>query len=90
MNAAGFSYMRIPLGASDFSASGKRLYSLVYLWRDVWSSVAYSFDDTSGDTSFNNFDINRAPSYLFSVLKDIQSLNNSEWANFNFQLVLNS
>ncbi|KAF9444952.1 glycoside hydrolase family 30 protein [Macrolepiota fuliginosa MF-IS2] len=58
MNAAGFSYMRIPLGASDFSAS------------------AYSYDDTSGDTSFSNFDINHTPSTVFSVLKDIQSLNN--------------
>ncbi|XP_006455887.1 hypothetical protein AGABI2DRAFT_188016 [Agaricus bisporus var. bisporus H97] len=58
MNAAGFSYMRIPLGASDFSAS------------------AYSYDDTPGDTSFNNFDINRTPSYVFSVLNDIKAVNN--------------
>lgn len=35
----------------------------------------YSLDDTNGDTSFNSFNIDRAPSYLFSVLKDIQSLN---------------
>ncbi|KAH9922871.1 glycoside hydrolase [Epithele typhae] len=42
-NAAGFSYLRIPLGASDFSAS------------------VYSFDDR--------------PSYLFSVLNDIRSIN---------------
>ncbi|KAF8064208.1 glycoside hydrolase [Lyophyllum atratum] len=56
-NAAGLSYLRVPLGASDFSA------------RD------YSFDDTNGDTSFSNFDINRAPSYLFSVINDIKSVN---------------
>ncbi|KAF9502119.1 glucan endo-1,6-beta-glucosidase [Pleurotus eryngii] len=56
-NAAGLSYIRIPIGASDFSAS------------------QYSLDDTNGDTSFNSFNIDRAPSYLFSVLKDIQSLN---------------
>ncbi|KAJ8503103.1 hypothetical protein ONZ45_g11150 [Pleurotus djamor] len=57
-NAAGLSYIRVPIGASDFSAS------------------LYSFDDTSGDTSFNNFNINRAPSYLFSVLKDVIAVNN--------------
>ncbi|PBK71630.1 glucan endo-1,6-beta-glucosidase [Armillaria solidipes] len=57
-NAAGLNYIRVPLGASDFSAG------------------AYSFDDTSGDTSFNGFNINDAPSYLFSVLKDIYSVNN--------------
>ncbi|KAI0333701.1 glycoside hydrolase [Cubamyces sp. BRFM 1775] len=56
-NAAGLSYLRVPLGASDFSAS------------------VYSFDDVSGDTAFNHFDINRAPSYLFSVTRDIQSIN---------------
>lgn len=54
---AGFSYLRVPIGASDFSAN------------------VYSLDDTSGDTSFNSFDIDRAPSYLFSVIKDILSIN---------------
>ncbi|KAK0463046.1 glucan endo-1,6-beta-glucosidase [Desarmillaria tabescens] len=57
-NAAGLNYIRVPLGASDFSAG------------------PYSFDDTNGDTSFNAFNINDAPSYLFSVLKDIYSINN--------------
>ncbi|KAL1740014.1 glycoside hydrolase family 30 protein [Schizophyllum fasciatum] len=56
-NAAGLSYVRVPLGASDFSAG------------------LYSFDDVNGDISFNSFNINRAPSYLFTVLKDIQSIN---------------
>lgn len=56
-NAAGLSYVRVPLGASDFSAS------------------LYNFDNVHGDTAFNNFNINKAPSYLFSVLKDIQSIN---------------
>ncbi|KII83681.1 glycoside hydrolase family 30 protein [Plicaturopsis crispa FD-325 SS-3] len=56
-NSAGLSYVRVPLGASDFSAT------------------TYSFDDTSGDTSLNDFNINNAPSYLFSVLKDIMSVN---------------
>ncbi|KAH8115004.1 glycoside hydrolase [Phellopilus nigrolimitatus] len=56
-NAAGLSYLRVPLGASDFSAN------------------LYSYDDTSGDTSFNDFSINAAPSYVFSVISDIQSVN---------------
>ncbi|KAF8890712.1 glycoside hydrolase superfamily [Infundibulicybe gibba] len=54
-NAAGLSYLRVPLGASDFS------------------SHLYSFDDTNGDTSFSKFNINAAPAYVFSVIKDIQS-----------------
>ncbi|KJA25268.1 glycoside hydrolase family 30 protein [Hypholoma sublateritium FD-334 SS-4] len=57
-NAAGLNYIRVPLGASDFSAN------------------LYSLDDTSGDTSFSHFNINNIPSYVFSVLKDIQSTNN--------------
>ncbi|KAF9485722.1 glycoside hydrolase [Pholiota conissans] len=56
-NAAGLNYIRIPLGASDFSAS------------------LYSLDDTNGDTSFSNFNINNVPASVFSVLKDIQSTN---------------
>ncbi|KAJ7873048.1 glycoside hydrolase [Mycena olivaceomarginata] len=56
-NAAGINYIRVPLGASDFSAN------------------LYSFDDASGDTSFNSFNIAKAPSYLYSVIKDIQSVN---------------
>ncbi|KAJ6615380.1 glucan endo-1,6-beta-glucosidase [Mycena sp. CBHHK59/15] len=56
-NAAGISYIRVSLGASDFSAN------------------LYSFDDTSGDTSFNSFNIGKAPSYLYTVLNDIQSVN---------------
>ncbi|THU93388.1 glucan endo-1,6-beta-glucosidase [Dendrothele bispora CBS 962.96] len=56
-NAAGLNYIRIPLGASDFSAN------------------LYSFDDSNGDTSFNNFNINVAPGYLFSVLNDIKNIN---------------
>ncbi|KAH7922519.1 glycoside hydrolase family 30 protein [Leucogyrophana mollusca] len=57
-NAAGFSYIRVPLGASDFSTD------------------AYSYDDTSGDTSLSDFDIGAAPSDVFSVLTDILSINN--------------
>ncbi|KAF7331172.1 Glucan endo-1,6-beta-glucosidase [Mycena sanguinolenta] len=32
------------------------------------------YDDTSGDTSFSDFNIGKAPSYVYSVLKDIQSI----------------
>ncbi|KAF8991123.1 glycoside hydrolase family 30 protein [Cyathus striatus] len=56
-DAAGLSYVRITVGASDFSP------------------FVYSLDDTSGDTTFANFSINRTPSYVFSVLRDIRSLN---------------
>ncbi|TFY51782.1 hypothetical protein EVJ58_g10384, partial [Rhodofomes roseus] len=56
-NAAGMSYLRVPLGASDFSAS------------------TYTFDDTSGDTSLSNFNINAAPSYLYSTIADIRTVN---------------
>ncbi|KAI0648146.1 glycoside hydrolase [Trametes meyenii] len=56
-NSAGFSYLRIPLGASDFSAS------------------VYSLDDVKGDTAMKHFDINKTPSYVFSVLNDIRSIN---------------
>ncbi|KAF8883226.1 glycoside hydrolase family 30 protein [Infundibulicybe gibba] len=57
VNAAGLNFIRVPIGASDFSAS------------------LYSLDDTSGDTSFSQFNIDRSPSYLFSVLADIRSIN---------------
>ncbi|KAF8797529.1 glycoside hydrolase family 30 protein [Phlegmacium glaucopus] len=56
-NAAGLNYIRVSIGASDFSAN------------------LYSLDDTSGDTSFSKFNINVTPSYVFSVLKDILSIN---------------
>ncbi|KIK64378.1 glycoside hydrolase family 30 protein [Collybiopsis luxurians FD-317 M1] len=56
-NAAGLSYVRVPIGATDFSAS------------------VYSLDDSNGDTSFNSFNINRVPAYVFEVLKDIQAIN---------------
>lgn len=37
--------------------------------------TVYSFDDTSGDTALSDFNIDAAPSYLFSVIKDIMSIN---------------
>ncbi|KAF7982599.1 hypothetical protein HWV62_27624 [Athelia sp. TMB] len=60
VGAAGLTYLRVPLGASDFSAS---------------SVLVYSMDDTSGDTSFADFNINAAPSYLFDTIADIQTIN---------------
>ncbi|KIK92142.1 glycoside hydrolase family 30 protein [Paxillus rubicundulus Ve08.2h10] len=56
-DSAGFSYIRVPLGASDFSAN------------------TYSYDDTSGDVNLNAFNIGAAPSYVFSTLSDILSIN---------------
>lgn len=41
----------------------------------LMTPAAYSLDDTNGDTSFSSFNINRSPSYLFSVLKDIRAIN---------------
>lgn len=67
----------MPLGASDFSASGEcaRARLAYVLATDGRCGTVYSFDDTSGDTSLANFNINKAPSYLFSVINDIQSVN---------------
>lgn len=75
-NAAGMTYLRVPLGASDFSASGG-------CWTAQFSKVnhadcmlvAYTYDDTSGDTALNDFNINAAPSYVFSTIADILSVN---------------
>ncbi|KAI0726290.1 glycoside hydrolase superfamily [Fomitopsis betulina] len=55
--AAGASYIRVPIGASDFS------------------DTAYSLDDTSGDTNLDDFNIDAAPSYLYSTLTDIVGIN---------------
>lgn len=38
---------------------------------DLSLPIVYSFDDQSGDTSMSDFNIGAAPSYLFSVIKDI-------------------
>ncbi|EIW76813.1 glycoside hydrolase family 30 protein [Coniophora puteana RWD-64-598 SS2] len=58
-NSASLSYVRVPLGASDFSTS------------------VYSFDDTAGDTGLTSFNIDASPSYLFSTLTDILSVNSA-------------
>ncbi|CAK5271404.1 unnamed protein product [Mycena citricolor] len=72
-NSAGLSYIRVPLGASDFSAKRRAAMShhiLNLTWLSVWS-----FDDAAGDTSLNSFSASRAPSYLYSVIRDIQAVN---------------
>ncbi|EPQ55645.1 glycoside hydrolase [Gloeophyllum trabeum ATCC 11539] len=56
-NSSGFTYLRVPLGASDFSAN---------LW---------TYDDTSGDTSLTDFNIDNEPDYVFRTIYDIQSVN---------------
>lgn len=49
-----------------------RVHSLSFM-----QCTVYSFDDVSGDTSLKHFDINKAPSSVFSVLKDILSINSA-------------
>ncbi|KAH6908492.1 glycoside hydrolase superfamily [Coprinopsis sp. MPI-PUGE-AT-0042] len=49
-SSAGLNYIRVPIGASDFSAN-------------------------AGDTSMSRFNISRVPSYVWSVLRDIKSVN---------------
>ncbi|KAJ7290229.1 glucan endo-1,6-beta-glucosidase [Mycena rebaudengoi] len=59
-SSAGITYLRVPLGATDFSAT------------------SYTYDDTAGDTSFNKFNIDVAPSYVFEVLEDIQAVSSPD------------
>ncbi len=89
-NAAGLSYVRVPLGASDFSAGGKLQFSSFMIIQDKYHRplLAYSFDDVNGDNSFNNFNINAAPSYLFLVLQDILAVNNRRRLQLTLQLIV--
>lgn len=72
-NAAGLSYLRVPIGASDFSAERKGCSTQAPVVD--FFTAGYSLDDDDGDTAFDSFDINNAPSYLFSVINDILSIN---------------
>lgn len=76
-NAAGLTYLRVPLGASDFSANGEHPTSALVFDGSLIAGrrVVYSFDDVDGDTHLDSFDIGKAPSYLFSTIKDIQGIN---------------
>ncbi|KAF7322464.1 Glycoside hydrolase [Mycena chlorophos] len=40
-----------------------------------FSETLWSYDNTAGDTSFANFNINNAPSYVWPVLADILAIN---------------
>jgi Glycosyl hydrolase family 30 TIM-barrel domain len=57
-DSAGLSYIRLPMGSTDLSAT------------------AYTYDDACCDTSLSQFSISVTPSYVFSVLNDIKSVNN--------------
>ncbi|KAL4065635.1 glycoside hydrolase family 30 protein [Scleroderma yunnanense] len=56
-NSAGFSYIRVPLGSTDFSTN------------------TYSYDDISGDAPLFQFSIGATPSYVWTVLRDMLSIN---------------
>lgn len=51
------------------------MYLLTHMFRSLNLLVAYTYDDTNGDTSLNNFNINKTPSYVFSVISDIRAIN---------------
>ncbi|KAF9514583.1 glycoside hydrolase family 30 protein [Hydnum rufescens UP504] len=57
-DGAGLSYIRLPMGSTDLSAT------------------AYTYNDACCDTSLSQFSIDVTPSYVFSVLNDIKSVNN--------------
>jgi hypothetical protein len=37
--------------------------------------TAYSLNDNAGDESMTRFDVNRVPSYTFTVLRDMMGVN---------------
>jgi hypothetical protein len=51
------------------------LFTCVECYMDGAARTVYSLDDVSGDTSFNNFNINNVPAAVFSVIKDILTVN---------------
>ena len=77
-NAAGLNYIRIHIDASDFSSWGgsSLILALFFTKSNEILDTVYSLDDISGDISFASFGINNLPSYVFSVLQDIKSVNN--------------
>jgi hypothetical protein len=74
-SAAGLNYLRIPIGASDFSPQGRSSVISAFWRRKLTSNTEYSLDDASGDTSFSRFNIDKLPSYVLSALWDIKSIN---------------
>jgi hypothetical protein len=72
-------YIRIPIGASDFSANGEHTF-FTHSWlcqplTIIPGNAVYSWDDSAGDTRFNSFSV-EAPSYVWTVLGDIVAINN--------------
>lgn len=72
---AGLSYVRVSIGASDFTPTGRKLLHFLPFIVQPDIPEAYSFDDDSGDTGFEKFNIDNAPAYLFEVLSDIKATN---------------
>ncbi|RDB26922.1 Endo-1,6-beta-D-glucanase [Hypsizygus marmoreus] len=52
-------------------------YIRVAIGASDFAAGLYSLADTSGDTSFSGFNVDRTPSYLFSVLQDIRAVNSN-------------
>jgi hypothetical protein len=73
-DGAGLSYLRVPIGATDFSAKCKKMVVEPTTIADICCKV-YSLDDVNGDTSFSSFSVDNAPPYLLSVISDILSVN---------------
>jgi O-glycosyl hydrolase len=74
-SSAAFTFIRVPLGASDFSARGTIISTRVCLILLLTSYIAYSFDETQADNSLGKFNKDAAPSEVISVLKDIMTVN---------------
>lgn len=80
--AAGITMLRVPIGATDFSDG--REHTIFYVWPSQWlnpfnwmfsSMSVWNYDPTSGDTSLASFSVGNVPSYYFTVLADIASVN---------------
>lgn len=74
-NSAGLSYIRVSIGASDFSANRRLNFVELASYPLLNIHSVYSLDDVAGDISFTRFNIDNAPPYLFIVLSDILSIN---------------
>jgi len=77
LDSAGLSYLRVPLGASDFSDTGAFHGTLIIDPAPVAHSylhTAYTFASPTND-GLASFSVDKAPAYLFSTIKDIKSVN---------------
>ena len=77
-SSAGMNYIRVPIGASDFSTKGASFLFVVFSspcsCHFTWS-LAYTLDDTPNDTSLQSFGTTNVPSDVFDVLQDIKNIN---------------